>query len=421
LIAIGSDVVRIARRELMNVALVANATRPVPGTPASVPAMFAGWLAAELAPQLLAATALDAGIAVARHGVRAERGTLLAGAVAAAGYAGLMARGHGARGEVEDALREAIGDYHADLPRVPDEADLATPWRSLINPFRMSHVDVVATRKLPYAEGGRRFELDVYRHRDAPQDSPVLLQIHGGGWVIGEKEQQGVPLMMHMAARGWTCAAINYPLSPKARWPEHIVAVKRAVAWLREHVHEHGGDPSFIAVTGGSAGGHLAALTALSANDPQWQPGFTDVDTTVQACVPHYAVYDFTDESGSRASKVRLRSLLRRWVMPEDASYPDDYRAASPIFRVHADAPPFFVLHGTNDSLVPIADARAFVAALREISKNPVAYAELRGAQHAYDIFPSIRAAHVVRGVERFLEWARATSEADRESARPQL
>ncbi len=399
---------RIARRQLVNVALVANATRPVPGTPASLPAMFAGWLAAELAPQLLAATALDAGIAVARRGVRAERGTLLAGAVAATGYAALMARGHGARDEIEDALREAIGDYHGDLARVPDEAEPAIPWRSLINPFRMSNVDVVATRRLPYAEGGRRFELDVYRHRDAPQNSPVLLQIHGGGWVIGEKEQQGVPLMMHMAARGWTCAAINYPLSPKARWPEHIVAVKRAVAWLREHVHEHGGDPSFIAVTGGSAGGHLAALTALSANDPQWQPGFADVDTTVQACVPHYAVYDFTDESGSRASKVRLRSLVRRWVMPPEARYPDDYRAASPIFRVQPDAPPFFVLHGTNDSLVPIADARAFVAALRDVSKSPVAYAELRGAQHAYDIFPSIRAAHVVRGVERFLEWARA-------------
>jgi acetyl esterase/lipase len=406
--AIGSDVVRIARRQLVNVALVANATRPVPGTAASLPAMFAGWLAAELAPQLLALTAVDAGVLVARHGVRAERETLLASAVAAAGYARLMARGQRARSEVEDALREAIGDYHADLPRVPDKAELATPWRSLINPFRMTNVDVAATRKLSYAEGGRRFELDVYRHRDAPQNSPVLLQIHGGGWVIGEKEQQGVPLMMHMAARGWTCAAINYPLSPKARWPEHIVAVKRAIAWLREHVHEYGGDPSFIAVTGGSAGGHLAALTALSANDPQWQPGFAEVDTTVQACVPHYAVYDFTDESGSRASKVRLRSLLRRWVMPAEASYPDDYRAASPIFRVHADAPPFFVLHGTNDSLVPIADARAFVAALREISKSPVAYAELHGAQHAYDIFPSIRAAHVVRGVERFLEWARA-------------
>lgn len=406
----------VARRHLANVALVANAARPVPGVAASLPAMFAGWLSAELAPHLLAVTAADAGYRIARRGVRAERHNLALAALAAAGYLALMARGQGARHEVEDALREAIGDYHAHLPFVPDP-QLAVPWRSLVNPFTMSHVDVATTRRLPYAEGGRRFELDVYRHRDAPAESPVLLQIHGGGWVLGQKEQQGVPLMMRMAARGWTCVAINYPLSPRARWPEHIVAVKQAIAWIHEHIGEYGGDPSFLAVTGGSAGGHLAALAALTANDPAFQPGFESVDTTVQACVPHYGVYDFTDESGTRASKVRLRRLLRRWVMPDEASYPEDYRAASPLFRVHADAPPFFVLHGTNDSLVPIVDARAFVDALREVSKQPVAYAELRGAQHAYDVFPSIRAAHVVRGVERFLEWARANSVADRESA----
>ena len=402
------------RRQLVNAALVANALRPVPGTPASVPAMFAGWLTGELAPHLLAATTLDAGWRLARDGVRGERGSLALTALTAAGYAALIARAQGARREIEDALAEAIGDGHEQLPRVPD---LATPWRSLVNPFRMGHVDVVATRKLPYADGGRRFELDVYRHREPAGPSPVLLQIHGGGWVIGEKEQQGMPLMMRMAALGWTCVAINYPLSPKARWPQHIVAVKRAIAWIREHADEHGADPSFIAVTGGSAGGHLAALAALTANDPAFQPGFEDVDTAVQACVPNYAVYDFTDESGTRASKVRLRSLVRRWVMPREARYPDDYRAASPLFRVHAEAPPFFVLHGTNDTLVPVADARAFVSELRAVAKNPVAYAELHGAQHAYDIFSSIRAAHVVRGVERFLEWARATNAADRESA----
>ena len=138
----------------------------------------------------------------------------------------------------------------------------------------------------------------------------MLLQIHGGGWVIGEKEQQGVPLMMHMAARGWMCAAINYPLSPQgalARAPRRASSGRsRGCASTS---HEYGGDPSFVAVTGGSAGGHLAAMLALTGERPQsLQPGFEDVDTTVQACVPHYGVYDFTDESGTRASKVRLRS-----------------------------------------------------------------------------------------------------------------
>jgi acetyl esterase/lipase len=401
------------KRQVANVALVGNAYRPMPGSPASVPAFFAGWLTAELAPHLLALTAADTAVTIARRGWRNELRGLGAAAVAAGGYAALIGGGQRARIEVEDSLREALGDeYQHRLARVPEAADLVTPWRSLVNPFRMTDVDVAATRKLPYHQGGKRFELDVFHHRDKPTGAPVVLQIHGGGWVIGEKEQQGIPLMMRMAARNWVGVSMNYPLSPRTRWPGHLVAVKRAIAWIREHAHEHGGDPSFIAVTGGSAGGHLAAMAALTADDKSLQPGFEEVDTTVQACVPHYGVYDFTDEDGTRASKLRLDRLVRRYVMAADARYPDDYRAASPLFRVNADAPPFFVLHGSNDTLVPVADARAFVAKLRDVSKNPVAYAEIRGAQHAFDIFPSIRSAHVVRGVERFLEWTKATADA---------
>jgi acetyl esterase/lipase len=205
------------------------------------------------------------------------------------------------------------------------------------------------------------------------------------------------------------CVAINYPLSPRARWPEHLVAVKRAIQWIREHSQEYGGDPSFVAVTGGSAGGHLAAMAALTADDKTLQPGFEDVDTTVQACIPHYGVYDFTDESGAKYTRQRLDSLLRRYVMSADAAYPDDYRAASPLFRVSADAPPFMVVHGGNDTLVPVIEARAFVDRLREVAKNPVVYAEIPGAQHAFDIFPSFRSAGVLRGVARFLEWCHAT------------
>jgi acetyl esterase/lipase len=404
---------RYLKRQIANVALVGNAYRPIPGSPASVPAFFAGWLTAELAPHLLALTAVDTAVTVARHGWRAELRGLGAAALAAGGYAALIGGGQRARIEVEDSLREALGDeYHQRLARVPEAADLVTPWRSLVNPFRMADVDVAATRKLPYHQGGKRFELDVFHHRDRPTGAPVVLQIHGGGWVIGEKEQQGIPLMMRMAARNWMGVSMNYPLSPRTRWPGHLVAVKRAIAWIREHAHEYGGDPSFIAVTGGSAGAHLAAMAALTADDESLQPGFEEVDTTVQACVPHYGVYDFTDEDGTRASKLRLDRLVRRYVMAADARYPDDYRAASPLFRVNADAPPFLVLHGSNDTLVPVADARAFVARLRDVSKNPVAYAEIRGAQHAFDIFPSIRSAHVVRGVERFLEWTKATADA---------
>jgi acetyl esterase/lipase len=81
----------------------------------------------------------------------------------------------------------------------------------------------------------------------------------------------------------------------------------------------------------------------------------------------------------------------------------EPFRLASPITHVGPDAPPFFVLHGTNDSLIPVEQARSFTARLREVSRNPVVYAELPCAQHAFDIFGSARAAHAAVAVEQFL------------------
>ncbi len=106
-----------------------------------------------------------------------------------------------------------------------------------------------------------------------------MVYIHGGAWMIGEKREQGKPMMYELVARGWVCVAINYRLSPKATWPDHIVDAKRAVGWVKEHIGDYGGDPSFVAVSGGSAGGHLCALLALSAGDPAFQPGFEEVET----------------------------------------------------------------------------------------------------------------------------------------------
>jgi len=87
--------------------------------------------------------------------------------------------------------------------------------------------------------------------------------------------------MSHLAELGWVCVAINYRLSPRSTWPDQIVDVKRALAWTKEHIAEYGGDPDWVAITGGSAGGHLSSLAALTPNDPQFQPGFEDADTSV--------------------------------------------------------------------------------------------------------------------------------------------
>jgi acetyl esterase/lipase len=212
-----------------------------------------------------------------------------------------------------------------------------------------------------------------------------------------------LPLMHHLASRGWVCVSADYRLSPHATFPEHLIDLKRAVQWIREHGPEHGADPDFLIVTGGSAGGHLAALVALTGNDPRFQPGFEKVDTSVQGCVAFYGVYDFTDRHGVWHHP-GLRELLERQVMKASIDEdPGRYELASPINQLSPDDPPFFVVHGALDTMVPVGEARLFCRAFRETVRAPLVYAEIPGAQHAFELFPSLRSMHVVHGVERFL------------------
>jgi acetyl esterase/lipase len=242
----------------------------------------------------------------------------------------------------------------------------------------------------------------------------VLLQIHGGGWMLGKKHEQALPLIYHLAQRGWVVVTPNYRLSPKARFPDHLVDCKRALAWARRSIADHGGDPAFIAVTGGSAGGHLTALMALTANDARLQPGFEDADTSVAAAVPFYGVYDFIDRHGLKGSGEAMVRWLEKTVMPcSPSTDPGLWDLASPIAQVRPDAPPFFILHGTHDSLASVEEARHFAERLRGASRNPVVYAELPGAQHAWDLFRSVRAMESVHAVARFLEWARVRAGSD--------
>jgi acetyl esterase/lipase len=201
---------------------------------------------------------------------------------------------------------------------------------------------------------------------------------------------------------------INYRLSPGATWPDHLVDCKRALVWVRRHIAEYGGDPGFIAVSGGSAGGHLCAMVALTSGDAVFQPGFEDAPTSVDACIPFYGVYDMTSGRGTSHYDKGLLTLLERRVFKrryDDA--PSVFESASPLRRVNPEAPPFFVVHGTHDTLVPVAEARRFVEALRAVSEAPVLYAELPYTQHAFDVLPSVRSAHAVAAVVRFLEGAR--------------
>jgi acetyl esterase/lipase len=375
----------------------------------AVPSFFAAWPTTELAPQFLFVQVLGAAVLVELGALDDPAGVVALG-IAIASWAGLVTIARRALRSgtvVEEALAEGLGpDYAATLGPVADvTAQRALPVIRIALAVPIADRAIEVVRDLRYAPGaGRRHRLDLYRAADEPPErAPVLLQIHGGAWIIGNKRQQARPLINYLAARGWVCIAPNYRLSPRATFPDHLVDVKLALRWVREHVAEYGGDPDFVVVTGGSAGGHLATLVACTANDPEYQPGFEDVDTSVAGCVPFYGVYDLCGRFGGRGAD-GMGGLVERMVLKRRlADDPLAFSRASPLDRIHADLPPFFVVHGTDDSLVPIVEARAFAARLRAVSTSPVVFLELPGTEHAFEIFHSVRSEAVVRGTHRFL------------------
>ena len=206
-----------------------------------------------------------------------------------------------------------------------------------------------------------------YRHRDAPQQvldvwrqrelpagpALVLVFVPGGGWVHGSRMLQGYALLSHFAAQGWVCLAIDYRVSPHHRWRRHVNDIKAAVAWARANVDRFGGDQNFIAIAGCSAGGHLAALTGLTADDAGFHGELTpDADTSVDAVVSIYGRYDWEDRS--TPERARFMDYLEYVVVRKRYDRdPEVYRAASPITRVRSDASPFLVVHGSADTLIP--------------------------------------------------------------------
>ena len=392
------------------------AYHPIRTEPLSVPSFFVGWLVGEVAIQNIiwqVAATVVFGIFGAFHLWAGWLGLAIA-VVSWIGLVGLAISGRRAAGVVATALDDVRS---TDFPVPTDQvAPTWGRWWRVTQAVPLKGRSVKSTKNIDYwGDGAKRHRLDIYRSPLAPESgAPVMVYIHGGAWVIGEKREQGKPMMYELVARGWVCVAINYRLSPKGTWPDHIVDAKRAVAWVKDHIAEYGGDPSFVAVSGGSAGGHLCALLALSAGDPAFQPGFEDADTSVDAAVPFYGVMDLTgtDESSAKYGSGLLELLEKRVMKTSAAEHPEVFRDASPTYRVRADAPPFFVLHGQNDTLVPVGVARTFVEALRGVSKAPVAYAELPLAQHAFDVLASLRCQATTGGVAAFLTAARAWSTA---------
>ncbi|WP_445166115.1 alpha/beta hydrolase fold domain-containing protein [Mycolicibacterium sp. Dal123E01] len=355
------------------------------GSPAAA-GWLLGWLSAEFAPQVLTGHALSV-VPSPLEKIASPWAVQRADTV------------------LDGALRETFGKDYINAVRHPLEEYCARRPNvaSVLEAMRHRRRYAATTQNISYGPRGRNNVLDIWRRPDLPEGyrAPVLIQVPGGGWSVNDKRGQAYPLMARMSELGWICVSINYSRSPRNAFPSHIVDVKRAIAWVRENIAEYGGDPDFIAITGGSAGGHLSSLAALSAGDPTYQPGFEDADTSVQAAAPYYGVYDLTTDENMHPL---MMPLLEHVVMQRRlADDPEMYRDASPMHRVDRSAPPFFVLHGENDAVIPHSQARAFTTALRKAGADTVAYAELPNAHHAFDTIATLRCQLAAEAVASFL------------------
>ncbi|NEA29511.1 alpha/beta hydrolase fold domain-containing protein [Actinomadura bangladeshensis] len=341
-----------------------------------------------LAPTLLAAGQRDLGSPGAL-------GVLALAVLTAAGLAVVVRRQVAAGPVLDAALRDGLGDgWRGELdPGLAGGLRRRLPYGRVLLGVHVRRRDVERIADLRYGEA-RRNRLDVYRHRSAPEGRPVLVYFHGGGYFSGRKNREARPLLYRLASQGWVCVSANYRLRPDAGFLDHLTDAKRVIAWTREHGHEYGADTGMLMMAGSSAGAHLTSLCALTQNDPAYQPGFESADTSITAAVCLYGY--FGDYYGH-----------------------DEEDGTSPVAHVRADAPPFLIVHGDADTLVPVQEARRFAGALRGASDAPVVYAELPGGQHAFDLFHSLRFDRVVDAVESFAAWVRSRPAADAPAEQP--
>ena len=313
----------------------------------------------------------------------------------------------GAGGVRRDERDQTHDVSRAGLRGLVPEADLAIEWPAperTAPVFRaLQHRKHVHRTSVRYGDHPSQL-LDVWRRDDLPSHAaPVMIFVPGGAWVHGSRILQGYALMSHLAANGWVCLSVDYRVSPNNPWPRHLDDVKTAIAWARANVDRFGGDRDFVTIAGCSAGGHLAALAGLTAGDPEFDAHLPEgSDTSVDAVVGIYGRYDWEDRSTTE--RERFVEFLERIVVKrriEDA--PETFRAASPIARVHADAPPFLVIHGSADNVIPVAQARSFVDQLQAVSRSPVGYVELPGAGHGFDMLDGTRTGPMATAIGLFL------------------
>jgi len=254
---------------------------------------------------------------------------------------------------------------------------------------------IEAKRDLPYADDENpRHRLDLYLPKQAADDAllPVVVFIHGGGWRGGDKTGGGRQVLPFVAAGHYAGVSVGYRLSGEAQWPAQLDDCKAAIRWLKAHAAEYHLDSDRIAVWGSSAGGHLVNMLGLTNDRPKLEGKVgkhLDQNSNVTCVMDWYGPANLLTMNTPRGALDHdaansPESLLIGGAVQEN---PERARAASPITYVTAKAPPFLIVHGTDDHTVPFQQSEELVAALTkaEVKTAPVLL-RIEGAGHGVGI-----------------------------------
>lgn len=262
-------------------------------------------------------------------------------------------------------MRAVLADtLQVDSVRPGRAARWGATLRSVLFPWPVRPRAVARTRGLRYGSLPHQ-KLDVYRARSGQgRPGPVLVQLHGGGFVGGRRSKETLPLIHQLARQGWVCVSADYRLgrTPPDGHPA-LVDVKLLIAWLRSEGHRIGADPSTLVLVGTSAGAHLAVMTALTAGQPRFQPGFEQADTSISGFVGLAGYY---------------------------GPLSDEFDDTSPFDHLGGTgSPPGLLVHGSRDTQTSASEARLLSQRLREQSGS-CAFALLPGAHHTFDLLDSV-------------------------------
>jgi acetyl esterase/lipase len=223
-----------------------------------------------------------------------------------------------------------------------------------------------ALRDLPYVTNCHEMQkLDLYL--PAVPKGPLLVMIHGGGWIGGSKDKpEGLPML----AQGYAVANLNYRLSQHAIFPAQIEDCKAAIRWLRAHAAEYGYDPKRIGAWGASAGGHLVAMLAATGTVKDFDVGENlDQSSAIQCGVDVFGPADLVNWKAPSANPAIQptgpESLLVKLLGGTAEEKPELAKRASPVTWVTKDCAPLFIMHGTIDQLVGLDQSQKLEAKLK--------------------------------------------------------